>query len=122
MIAQLSSKVKKQVNASFAATLLAICIVGTHWVGLNHGINHLGFTKQSICKASTLDCALSAAHSSDVCHLIDALTLAGCIPPSHKLISTVNHHFSNIVQGDAQQVNAPSLIAYQSQAPPPLHS
>jgi hypothetical protein len=62
----------------------------------------------------------TAAHGSDVCHLFDALTLAGCIPPSFSSAPLANLNQSISHQGKAEQVNAPSLIAYQSQAPPSL--
>ena len=62
----------------------------------------------------------TTAHSSDVCHLFDALTLAGCIPPSYSSAPLAKHIKAVSHQGKVVQVDAPFLIAYQSQAPPSL--
>ena len=118
MIALFSSKLNKQVHAMVVAILLAFCMLGTHWVGLNHGVSHLGLTKQTVCESSAMVSMPTTAHGSDVCHLYDALTLAGCIPPSHSPASLAKHIQVASSQGEVAQVEAPSLIAYQSQAPP----
>ena len=120
MIAHFSSKLNKQIHAVVVVLLLAFCMLGTHWVGLNHGVSHLGLAKQTACESSALASMPTSAHSSDVCHLFDALTLAGCIPPSFSSEPLANHNQSIGHQGKAEQVDAPSLIAYQSQAPPYL--
>ena len=118
MIAHFSSKLNKQIHAVVVGLLLAFCMLGTHWVGLNHGISHLGLTKQSVCESATVASTPINAHNSDICHLFDALTLAGCIPPSFTSAPLANHNQSISHQGKAVQVDAPALIAYQSQAPP----
>ena len=118
MIAHYSSTLKKQINASFAALLLAICIVGTHWVGLKHGVSHFGVSNQTACSASSLDCTPSASHSAEVCHLFDALTMAGCIPPSPHLVNFGYQKTVIILQTAELEVKTPSLVVYQSQAPP----
>ena len=118
MVAHFSSKLNKQIHAVVVALLLAFCMLGTHWVGLNHGISHLGFTKQTVCESATVASMPTAAHGSDICHLFDALTLAGCIPPSFSSAPIANLNQSISHQEKAPQVDAPSLIAYQSQAPP----
>ncbi|WP_217425448.1 hypothetical protein [Polynucleobacter tropicus] len=110
----------KQVHAVLMVVLLAFCMLGTRWVGLNHGVSHLGFAKQTVCESAAVASISTASHSSDVCHLFDALTLAGCIPPSFSSAPLANHNQSISHQGKAEQVDAPSLIAYQSQAPPSL--
>ena len=118
MIAHFSSKLNKQIHAVVLALLLAFCILGTHWMGLNHGVSHLGFTKQTVCDSAAVASMPTAAHGSDVCYLFDALTLAGCIPPSFSSVPLANHNQFISHQGEAAELDAPSLIAYQSQAPP----
>jgi hypothetical protein len=120
MIALFSSKLNKQVHAIVVAILLAFCLLGMHWVGLNHGVSHLGLTKQTVCESAAVASMPTTAHGSDLCHLFDALTLAGCIPPSFSSAPLANHNQSIGHQSKAAQVDAPSLIAYQSQAPPSL--
>jgi hypothetical protein len=120
MIAHFSSKLNKQIHAVVLALLLAFCMLGTHWVGLNHGVSHLGLAKQTVCDSGTVKSIPIAAHSSDICHLFDALTLAGCIPPSFSSALLINHNQSISHQGKPAQVDAPPLIGYQSQAPPSL--
>ena len=118
MIALFSSKLNKQVHAIVVAILLAFCLLGMHWVGLNHGVSHLGLVKQTVCESAAVASMPTTAHSSDVCHLYDALMLAGCIPPSFSSAPLASHNQSSGLQSKAAQVDAPSLIAYQSQAPP----
>ncbi len=107
-------------QAMVVALLLAFCMLGTHWVGLNHDVSHLGLAKQTVCDSAVVASMPTTAHSSDVCHLYDALMLVGCIPPSFSSAPLANHNQSIGHQSKAAQVDAPSLIAYQSQAPPSL--
>jgi fructose-1-phosphate kinase PfkB-like protein len=95
-------------------------MLGTHWVGLHHGISHFSLAKQTVSEGATVASISTTAHSSDVCHLFDALTLAGCIPPSFSSAPLAKYAQPIIHQGKAVQVDATSLIAYQSQAPPSL--
>ncbi|QWD61708.1 hypothetical protein [Polynucleobacter sp. MWH-UH25E] len=118
MSAHFSSKLNKQIQAVVAVLLLAFCILGTHWVGLNHSVSHVGLSKQTVCESTTAASIATTAHNSDVCHLFDALTLAGCIPPSYFAAPLAKHIQAISHQGNAVQVDAPTLIAYQSQAPP----
>jgi hypothetical protein len=118
MIAHFSSKLNKQVRAVVVALLLAFCMLGTHWAGLNHSVSHLGFAKQTVCESTAVASMSTASHGSDVCHLFDALTLAGCIPPSYSSAPLAKHIQAVSHQGKVVQVDSPSLIAYQSQAPP----
>ncbi|WP_353433303.1 hypothetical protein [Polynucleobacter sp. MWH-UH23A] len=120
MIAHFSSKLNKQLHATVAALLLAFCMLGTHWVGLSHGISHLSFAKQTVSESPTAASISTNTHSSDVCHLFDVLTLAGCIPPSFSSAPLANYIQSIGHQENAAQVDAPLLTAYQSQAPPAL--
>ena len=118
MVAYFSSKLKKQMYAAFTATLLVFCLLGTHWIGLSHSISHAGFQDSSleVSKSSAVDKSLS--HSSDVCHLFDALSLAGFVPSTQSDSSAFE--LSALVQSN---VNLPFLrnlfsSAYQSRAPP----
>ncbi|QWD64994.1 hypothetical protein [Polynucleobacter sp. MWH-UH2A] len=118
MIAHFSSRLNQQINATLVAVLLSFCMLGTHWVGLSHNVSHLGFAKQTICDSAEVECKPAVQHSSEACHLFDALTLAGCIPPSLHLGSLASNIQLVIFQWSATQIDAPSLVAYQSQAPP----
>jgi hypothetical protein len=120
MIAHFSSRLNQQINAALVAVLLAFCILGTHWVGFSHNVSHLGLAKQTqtICESADLACKPSATHSSEACHLFDALTLAGCIPPSLHFAPLASNIQLVIFQWSAAQIDTPSLIAYQSQGPP----
>ena len=118
MNACFSSKLKKQINATFVALLLAFCLPGTHSVGLNHSIYHLGIAKQSVCDNAAVASMPTAAHSSDICHLFDALTLAGFIPPSFSSAPLSNQIQFIGTRDEVAQVDVYSLNAYQSQAPP----
>ena len=120
MIAHFSSKLNKQLHAAVVALLLAFCMLGTHWVGLSHGISHLSYAKQTACENPTAVSISTDAHNSSVCHLFDALTLASCIPPSLSSAPIAKDTQSIIHQGKVAQIGTPSLIAYQSQAPPSL--
>ena len=118
MIAHYSSTLKKQINASFAALLLAICIVGSHWVGLKHGVSHFGVSNQTTCSALSLDCAPSASHSAEVCHLFDALTLSGFVPTDDSSVVGSTTYSSAIAQTvDSVRAESASTV-YQSRAPP----
>ena len=120
MVAYFSSKVRKQICAAFTATFLVLCLLGTHWIGLSHSISHAGIQDSSLefSKSSAVDKSLN--HSSDVCHLFDALSLAGFIPSAQS--DSAAFELSALVQSN---INLPFLrnlvsSAYQSRAPPTL--
>ncbi|QWD61040.1 hypothetical protein [Polynucleobacter sp. MWH-UH35A] len=120
MVAYFSSKFKKQIFAAFTAALLVFCLLGTHWIGLSHSISHAGMQDLSleIGKSNTSDKSLS--HSSDVCHLFDALSLAGFIPSA---LSTSNtDQQSTLAQSNVNYAFLRNLFssAYQSRAPPTI--
>ena len=118
MSAYFSSKFKKQIRAAITAALLAFCLLGTHWIGLAHSISHAGFQNQLVEANTSANIDKSFNHSSDACHLFDALSLAGFVPSGHgdfeaTLINSV----------DRQVSNNPSLRSlagnsYHSRAPP----
>jgi hypothetical protein len=118
MVAYFSSKLTKQVHAAIAVALLMACMMGTHWIGFAHSISHASIQQQSISPSSADEFAPTSVHSSDICHLLDALTLAGFIPEafigvllsqttSFVLASPLEFHFAQA-----------ALSAYQSRAPP----
>jgi hypothetical protein len=118
MVAYFSSKFTKQIHVAFTAAVLVFCLLGTHWIGLSHSISHAGVQNQ-VAKAST-NIEKSFNHSSDVCHLFDALSLAGFAPSSHAYVDLT-------LAGslDLQNSSNPSLRSfvsspYHSRGPPTL--
>jgi hypothetical protein len=118
MIAHFSSKLKKQINAAFVAILLAICLLGTHWIGLNHGISHAKIQQHSISQSFEDGMTSTYGHSSDICHLFDALTLSG-FAPSSIFIPVIQLAFSESSTFSVDEVTHQLFpIFYLSQAPP----
>ncbi|MBU3628320.1 hypothetical protein [Polynucleobacter sp. AP-Reno-20A-A9] len=118
MVAYFSSKFKKQIHAAFTAAVLVFCLLGTHWVGLSHSISHAGIKNQVAKANASTNIEKSFNHSSDVCHLFDALSLAGFVPSSH-----ANAEVTPVSTLDLQNSNNPSLRSfagnsYYSRAPP----
>ena len=118
MVAYFSSKFKKQIYAAFTATLLVLCLLGTHWIGLSHSISHAGFhgTSLEVSKSSSADKSLT--HSSDVCHLFDALSLASFIPSAQSDSAALQ--ISALAQSNVNLLFLRNTVssAYQSRAPP----
>jgi hypothetical protein len=118
MVAYFSSKLTKQIQAALAVTLLLICMMGTHWIGFAHRISHASVAQQNISQTLATELTPAYSHSSDVCHLFDALTLAGFLPGplgatlTAQIVNTLL--ISPTVFLPAQVV----LSAYQSRAPP----
>lgn len=120
MSAYFSSKFKKQIQAALSIALLAFCLLGTRWIGLSHSISHASFQSQTEVSAIAFDVAPSHNHNSDVCHLFDALTLAGFVASDDAAsISHVSH--SNVLAGYENHLLAQVFVGhYQSRAPPSL--
>ena len=118
MVAYFSSKFTKHFQSAFAASLLVFCLLGTHWVGLSHSISHANPQNQSIEKYTAATPDKSFNHSSDVCHLFDSLTLAGCIPSANTALSSLQIHALEKFQLAPQLFSLISLASYQSRAPP----
>ena len=118
MVAYFSSKFMKQIQSACTAVLLVLCLLGTHWVGLSHSITHTGFQGQSLEVGSTIVIDKSLSHTSDICHLFDALSLAGFIP-SAQLDSDLNC-LSTSDQPNTNYSSPRYFIssAYHSRAPP----
>ena len=118
MIAYLPSTYMKRFKAACSVALLLFCLLGIHWIGFSHSISHAGLHSQSIEKCSAADIAPSITHSSDACHLFDALTLAGFTPASVAgFFSLPTDTFALIHAVDLVLIES-ATAAYQSQAPP----
>jgi hypothetical protein len=118
MVAYFSSRLHQRASALIALVLLTVCLQGTHWAGFANSISHASTLQQSLSQDSTPDQASSLCHSSDSCHLYDALSLAGFAPGT--VISIANHPIGglNII---GRPFAAPSLAPiyhYLAQAPP----
>lgn len=122
MVAYFSSKFKKQIQVALSIVLLAFCLLGTRWVGLSHSISHANFQSQTEISSTAVDAAPSQNHNSDVCHLFDALTLAGFVAAD--TINPVVHsnHANHSVGFDTYYIAQAFIEHYQSRAPPTLLS
>ncbi|MBU3617470.1 hypothetical protein [Polynucleobacter sp. JS-Polo-80-F4] len=118
MVAYFSSRFTKQIQTALTAALLVFCLLGTHWIGLSHSISHAGIQGQSLEASKSTIADKSFSHSSDICHLFDALSLAGFITSDQSKADLI--HQSTI---DQKNTNNPFLrnaigSDYQSRAPP----
>ena len=105
---------------ALSVALLVFCLLGTRWIGLSHSISHASLQSQTEVISIAFDAAPSHNHNSDVCHLFDALTLAGFVasndaaPITHDYHAGVSSRYENLFV-------AQTLIGhYQSRAPPPF--
>jgi len=120
MVAYFPSIYMKRIQAACLVALLLFCLLGTHWIGFAHSISHAGLHSQSIEKCSAADIAPGITHSSDACHLFDALTLAGFTPASAAgFVSLPTNTFALIHAADLVLIES-ATAAYQSRAPPTL--
>ncbi len=117
MSASFLSKYSKQFRGWIALGFLLASLVGTHWIGFAHSINHSGIHAQNL-ELSCHDQSPNAQHGSATCHLLDALTLAGFIT------SDSNTFTSSKLASQALNISAHSraerihIGLYQSRAPP----
>jgi hypothetical protein len=118
MVAYFSSKYLKRFQAAFSIALLLFCLLGTHWIGFSHSISHAGLHSQSIEKCSADDSAAGITHSSDACHLFDALTLAGFVPVGSTEVVSHSDLLSSMIASVDLILAESSATAYQSRAPP----
>ncbi|MBU3577986.1 hypothetical protein [Polynucleobacter sp. UK-Kesae-W10] len=118
MVAYFSSRLHLRASALIALVLLAICLQGTHWAGFAHSISHANTLQQSLSQDSTPDQASSLCHSSDSCHLYDALSLAGFAPGT--VIGIINHPIAglNIISRPFAAPFLTPVYTYLAQAPP----
>jgi hypothetical protein len=117
MEASFLSKLRKQLKVFLALSFLLVSLLGTHWIGFAHSITHSGIHHQTV-ELSCTDQAPTNDHSFEICHLLDALTLAG-------FVASTSHLFlaSDLSQEAHLVSNNPSLAQiqiglYQSRAPP----
>jgi len=118
MIAYFSSRLTKQMYAAFSVAMLVFCLLGTHWVGLSHSVSHGISQSKTLESKATSQVDKSFSHSSDVCHLFDALSLAGFIPSSVDVLpSTLSEPLTSpiVVHSFAPKLE---IDSYQSRAPP----
>jgi hypothetical protein len=118
MIAYFSSRLHQRASALIALVLLTICLQGTHWAGFAHSISHASTLQQSLDQDPTPGPASSLCHSSDSCHLYDALSLAGFAPGT--VIGFTNQVIASL-NFIGRPLTAPFLApvyAYLAQAPP----
>ena len=118
MVAHFPSKYPKRLFAAFSVALLLFCLLGTHWVGFAHGISHAGLSAQSIDQCSASDSSAGVTHSSDSCHLYDALTLAGFVPVGNSAIARLPVYSSAIIPSVEVALVESTSAPYQSRAPP----
>lgn len=108
-------------KVAFSAVFLVFCLLGTHAIGFSHSIAHAHFQNQTAAASITADAQPSLNHSSDVCHLFDALSLAvfvGSDPSALVSYSGVTEELSAV---DAPSIAIVSFDLYQSRAPPAFH-
>ncbi|WP_216186962.1 hypothetical protein [Polynucleobacter sp. MWH-HuK1] len=122
MVAYFSSKFKKQIQVALSISLLAFCLLGTRWIGLSHSISHANFQSQTEVSSITVDATPSQNHNSDICHLFDALTLAGFVVA--EIVTAAIHVNQPNQSGEVNNSHiAQAFIEhYQSRAPPTLLS
>ena len=118
MVAYFSCKFKKQVKAALSVALLFICLLGTHWLGLSHSISHAAAQNQSIEVSAYSNVDSSLNHSSDVCHLLDALSLAGFIPSAHPISAVTFFGATELNDASKPSLRNVAGSSYQSRAPP----
>jgi hypothetical protein len=118
MVAYFPSKYPKRVLAAFSAALLVFCLLGTHWLGFAHSISHSGLSAQSIDQCSAADSGSGITHSSDACHLYDALTLAGFVPVGVAYVLHLPTSFSTLIPSVDLVLIESATASYQSRAPP----
>jgi hypothetical protein len=118
MSAYFSSKLSKHLSAAFSAAVLVFCVLGTHWIGLSHSISHGVSQSLALESKASIQVDKSLNHSSDVCHLLDALSLAGFLPNSDTDLSLLLSGpliFSVLIDSFAPKLE---IASYQSRAPP----
>jgi hypothetical protein len=116
MVAYFSSKFNKRIQSVITLGLLVFCLLGTHWVGLNHSIAHTQSNQIVELGSSELDPLLQ--HGSASCHLFDALSLATFISPGINSIAVQNQFSESYFERDHSLQNPLYLALYHSRAPP----
>ena len=117
MVASFLSTNNKRFRGWIALGFLLSSLIGTHWIGFAHSINHSGIHAQST-DLSSHEQSPNAQHGSGTCHLLDALTLAGFIASDNDTFTSSN--FSGIALNVSNSYRAERTLVglYQSRAPP----
>jgi hypothetical protein len=116
MNAYFSSKMINRLHSAFTMGLLVFCLLGTHWIGLTHAVSHAQSNQVADQSASEHSSLLE--HGSVSCHLFDALSLAGFIPPNINLIVAHIGFDQIFFRNDHSVLTTHSPVVYQSRAPP----
>ena len=96
------------------------CLLGTHWIGFSHSISHASLQSQAGIDLSQSDKQSSLNHGSDVCHLLDALTLAGFVAAQPLTAIAHQLHTFLFVSSNNYFIAQIAIEHYQSRAPPIL--
>lgn len=118
MSAYFSSKLLKQAQGVLASALLLACLLGTHWIGYAHGISHATQQHHTQTKLDAAAIDSSFSHGSEVCHLFDALSLAGFIPAPTLDSAAINTNHIDQASNLRFHFAQTSVAAYRSRAPP----
>ncbi len=118
MVAYFSSKFIKQIYAALAGAMLVACLLGTHWVGYAHSISHAAKDYQTRSLSNAQETDVTFSHSSDVCHLFDALSLAGFVPEALSEGLTKSAAILHLASHQQFHFIQTSALAYHSRAPP----
>ncbi|HQR83409.1 MAG: hypothetical protein B7X83_00425 [Polynucleobacter sp. 17-46-58] len=117
MVASFLSKNSKQFRGWIVLGFLLASLIGTHWVGFAHSINHSGIHAQNI-ELSCHDQNPNAQHGSATCHLLDALTLAGFIASDSNPFIGTKPANQTLNASDSSRAERIHVELYQSRAPP----
>ena len=119
MVAFFLSKLRKQLKGFIAVSFLLASLLGNHWIGFAHSINHPGIHHQNV-EQSCEDQAPTLGHSSASCHLLDSLTLAGLVVSTPKVFLASNFIHEVQLSSDDFLLARIHTGLYQSRAPPSL--
>lgn len=118
MVAYFYSKFTKQVQTALAVFLLLFCLLGTHWIGLAHSVSHTDSQAQQQSALSKVTPDSGFNHSSDACHLFDALTLAVFFTKSTFEVNSHQVQRFASIPTDPSWLTKDHLSPYRSRAPP----
>ncbi len=117
MVASFLSTNSKRFRGWFALGFLLASLIGTHWIGFAHSINHSGIHAQNT-DVSCHDQNPNAQHGSASCHLLDALTLAGFIASDNIAFNGTKLAGTTLNASDSSRAERIHVELYQSRAPP----
>ena len=107
----------------WCAWLLAICLLGTQWLGLAHAIEHYGWTGGRSEAVASMPAASVAGpshglHADHNCTLFDALALASCAgsPAALHIDLPAPRVVATAWRSQFRAISAPA--PYDSRAPP----